>query len=283
MLAVTRLAIIIVSWNTARLLADCLASIPASLAGIEAEIVVIDNASADGSADMVTRDFPRVLLLRNPDNAGFARANNQGIAALGEGSDPAYILLLNSDTVGKPGSFREMVHFMDEHPEVGVVGPRLVRPSGQPQPYGFGGDPTFAYLLARGVKAFLLRRYLHDWGTDRVQPMDWVSGACLLVRREAIARVGLLDESFFMYFEDNDWCLRIRQAGWHVIYYPKVEVTHLGGQSIAKNPGASSAYGRSLRRFYAKHYGSLATGILRLGLWGYNMLWTLKTHDRKSE
>ncbi|MBC7236933.1 MAG: glycosyltransferase family 2 protein [Chloroflexi bacterium] len=271
---VANLGIIIVSWNTAELLADCLRSIPSGLDGIEAEIIVVDNGSTDGTLDLIAHDFPQIRLLQNHTNVGFARANNQGIGALGERNAPQYVLLLNSDTVAKSGSLRELVRFMEEHPDVGIVGPRLVRPNGKPQPYGFGHDPSLVYLINRGIKALLLKRYLHDWSTDQVQRVDWVSGACLLIRREALSQIGPLDEGFFMYFEDNDWCLRVRQAGWHVIYYPKVEVVHLGGQSLAKNPLARAAYTQSLLHFYNKHYGMLATSALRFALWGYNLLYS---------
>ncbi len=126
-----------------------------------------------------------------------------------------------------------------------------------PQPYSFGGDPTPLYLLRRAV-AHLRGRYLHDWGTATPQQVDWVSGASLVVRREAVERVGGLDEAMFMYFEDNDWCRRMRQAGWQVWYDPASEVVHIGGASLNQNPEARAAYYRSLAYFYRKHYGRLA-------------------------
>ena len=217
---------------------------------------------------MVTREFPTVHLIQNTANLGFARANNQGIQA----SQGRYVLLLNSDTVVLEGALTGLVHFMDQHSDAGACGPRLLRPNGTPQPYAFGGDPTLGYLLARGLNRLLLRRYLHDWATDATQEVDWVSGACLMVRRRAIEQAGLLDENIFMYFEDNDWCLRIRKVGWKVYYNPQASIVHIGGQSLAQNPSARHVYYRSLTYFYAKHYGSLARLLLRVSLLPYRLL-----------
>jgi len=246
------LSIILLSWNTAALLADCLRYIPAGADGLQYHVIVVDNASTDGSADMVARDFPAVQLIRSAENLGFARGNNLGIYATNP--DTPYILLLNSDTVVKPESLTALVRFMDAHPDAGAVSPRLLRSDGTPQPYAFGYDPTPGYLLRRGFNQLVLRRHLHDWATEQLQTVDWVSAACLLVRRAAIEQIGLLDENMFMYFEDNDWCLRIRKAGWKVYYYPQTEIVHLGGQSLKKNPQAQQVYFSSLRYFYRKHY-----------------------------
>jgi len=264
------LAILILSWNTADLLADCLRTIPMGAAGIPYHIIVVDNASTDGSPDMVARDFPTVQLIRSDSNLGFAGGNNRGLQA----ADPTipYILLLNSDTLIKPGALTALVRFMDEHPDAGAVGPRLLRPDGTPQSYAFGGDPTPFYLLCRGLKQLLFHRYLHDWATDKTLTVDWVSGACMLVRRAAIEQIGLLDENMFMYFEDNDWCLRMRRGGWKVYYYPQAEIVHLGGQSLKKNPQAQQAYYRSLVYFYARHYGRMSQWSLRYMLPLYRRL-----------
>ncbi len=203
------LSIIIVNWNTRELLRECLRSIGRDQAsGIRSqgfvapsltpdswlltpEIIVIDNASADGSVEMVQHEFPDVHLIVNESNLGFARANNCGIAA----SRGRYVLLLNSDTVASTDALEMLVAFMDAHPEAGVVGPRLLRPDGTAQPYAFGGDPTLSYLLRRGFNRLLRHRYLHDWDTNAIQEVDWVSGACLMVRHTAMEQAGLLDES----------------------------------------------------------------------------------------
>jgi N-acetylglucosaminyl-diphospho-decaprenol L-rhamnosyltransferase len=256
------LAIVLLSWNTADLLADCLRSIPAGASGLDYHVIVVDNASTDGSADMVARDFPKVQLIRSSENLGFARGNNLGIRAANP--DTPYLLLLNSDTIVKPVSLTNLVRFMDAYPEASAVSPRLLRPDGTPQPYAFGSDPTLSYLLRRGLAHLVLHRSLHHWGTDQLQAVDWISGACLMVRHVVIEHVGLLDESMFMYFEDNDWCLRMRQAGWRVYYNPQTAIVHLGGQSLKKNLQVQNAYYNSLIYFYNKHYGRSAQRLLRL-------------------
>lgn len=258
-LPLPQLSVVIVSWNTAALLRACLQSLLAGSTGPHIEIIVVDNASQDDSGPMVRREFPSALLIQNPTNAGYARANNQGIAV----SRAPYVMLLNSDTQVPPGALAGLLDFVDGHPEAGAVGPRLVRPDGSPQPYAFGGDPTIGYLLTRGLNRILRRRYLHDWATSLAQPVDWVSGACLLARRAAIEHAGLLDENIFLYFEDNDWCLRLRRAGWKIYLVPQVQVVHLGGQSVAGNPAARGVYAQSLRYFYRKHYSPLAQWLLR--------------------
>ncbi len=257
-------SIVILNYNTCDLLSQVLHCISPDMMVTGWHTIVVDNASTDGSADMVARDFPTVQLIRSPENLGFARGNNLGIRATHP--DTPYILLLNSDTVVKPESLAALVRFMDAHPEAGAVSPRLLRPDGTPQPFAFGGDPTPVYLLRRGFNQLILRRYLHDWATNKTRIVDWVSGACMLVRREAIDQVGPLDENMFMYFEDNDWCLRMRKAGWQVYYNPQVEIVHLGGQSLKKNPEVQNAYYDSLTYFYAKHYGRMSQWLLRLVL-----------------
>jgi GT2 family glycosyltransferase len=259
---VVDLSVIIVSWNTIDLLRDCLTSVSAQLDDKDVEIIVVDNASSDGSATMVEREFQWIRLIRNQHNLGFASGNNLGI----RDSRGRYVLLLNSDTVVPAGAMHTLIEFMDDTPDAGACGPRLIRPDGQPQAYGFGADPTLGYLARRAIFRFFLRRHLHNWNTDVVQRVDWVSGACLLARRAAIDQVGMLDAAMFMYFEDNDWCLRMRQAGWSVYYCPLASVVHLGGQSLSGNPSAHLAYYHSLEHFYRKHYSPLAGTVLGLGL-----------------
>lgn len=253
------LSVIVVSWNVRELLSACLRAVPPATQGIAAETIVVDNASADGSADMVARQFPDAVLLRNDENLGFARANNRGMAA----ARGRYFVLLNSDTVAPPRSLSAMVAFMDAHPRAGAASPRLLRPDGAPQPYAFGRDPTPRYLLRRAL-AHRRRGYLHDWGIDEPVQVQWVSGACLVARREAVEQVGGLDERIFMYFEDNDWCRRMRMGGWQVWYNPRAEITHIGGASLNQNPRARAAYYESLAYFYRKHYGRLAGAAMRL-------------------
>jgi len=247
------LSIIVVTWNVRDLLAACLRALPEAAEALLTEVMVIDNGSTDGTCEFVRDNFPGVQLLANGENVGFARANNRGLAR----AQASYTVLLNPDTEPQPRSLTEMVGFMEAHPRAGAASPRLVRPNGSTQPYAFGGDPSPGYLVRR---AFALARktYLHDWGTREPQQVDWVSGACLMARREAVQQVGGLDENMFMYFEDNDWCRRMRLAGWQVWYNPSAEVIHIGGASLNQNAGARAAYYRSLAYFYRKHYGRAA-------------------------
>ena len=253
---------VIVSRNTLHLLTDCMHSLYADPEVARCQIIVVDNASSDGSVEMIAREFPQVQLIRNSVNVGFARANNQGIRA----SQGHYVLLLNSDTIVPAGALSALVQFMDDHPDAGACGPRLARADGRAQPFAFGSDPTLAYLLARGWNHLVVRRSLHNWETHNVQLVDWISGAALLARRDALERVGGFDENFFMYFEDNDLCLRLRRAGWRVFYNPTVTITHLGGASLSQSTLRTRWYDASLRYFYSKHYSRLARVALELML-----------------
>lgn len=255
------LSIIIVNWNTGPLLHNCLQALEPDVHP-DYEIIIIDNASADDSARAARQSFPRLRLIENRENLGFARANNQGMAE----ARGRYLLLLNPDTLVPPTALPALLDFMAQHQTAGACAPRLRLPDGAAQPYSFGQDPRPAYLLRRALAQKVLRRPLHDWQTTRTQRQDWVSGACLLLRRAAIAQVGGLDENIFLYFEDNDLCLRLRQAGWQVWYHPQVAITHIGGQSAQHNPAAAAAYRHSLRYFYRKHYGPAANLFLRLAL-----------------
>ena len=258
------LTVIVVSWNTAPLLAGCLRAIPEAAGELIHRIIVVDNGSSDGTAELVARDFPHVRLIRNASNVGFAKGNNQGMREP-ESQGTRYVLLLNSDTFPDPGSLSSLVKFLDQHVDAGAVGPKLVSGDGIPQAYAFGRDPSPEYLLIRMAKRFFLHRSMHDWATDTIQEVDWVSGACLMVRRQAIDQIGLLDENFFMFFEDNDWCVRMRKQGWKIYFNPWVSVLHYGGQGLAQAPSAYKSYYHSLNHFYEKHYGRLARLLLRVG------------------
>lgn len=262
------LSVLILSWNTAALLADCVGTVNDGARGLAYEVIVIDNASTDGSAEMIAAEYPDVKLIRNRENVGYTRGNNQGLAV----SSGRYVLLLNSDTLVKPQALTQLVEFMERNSTVGAVSPRLLLPNGEPQAFAFGGDPSIGYLIKRGVYRLLLQRPLHDWHTTQIQTVDWVSGACLLVRREVIDQVGGLDEHIFMYFEDADWCRRIRLAGWQVMFNPHIAIVHLGGQSLKQNPAARRGYYHSLAYYYRKHFDPVSRLILQLALWPYRWL-----------
>ncbi|GIV86250.1 MAG: glycosyl transferase [Chloroflexus sp.] len=258
--SVPEASIIIVNWNTRQLLLDCLAALPAATAGIETEVWVVDNGSRDGSVAAVAATFPDVFIIANPDNRGFASANNQAIRA----SSGRYVFLLNSDTIAQPASITRLVHFLDTHPEVGVVGPQLLNADGSLQP-SWAMFPNLITELT-GKKIRWRRRYATNDGSPAYET-DWLDGAAMLVRREVVKQVGLLDESYFMYTEEVDWCYRIKRAGWRICYLPTSSIIHFGGQSSKQAATRMKAelYFSKLR-FFAKHYGQTAAWLLRVGL-----------------
>ncbi len=260
------LSIIIVSYNTRDYLRDCLRSLIAQ--DVEMEVVVVDNGSRDGSAVLVRDEFPRVRLIETGANLGFARANNLGMEeARGES-----VLLLNSDTVVKLGALKALAQFLDTHPDAAAVGPRLLNADGSrqlacyrfPSPGRAFRDQLFlTALLANHPRWGDYRRWAHD----SVRAVDFVIGAALLVRRAAIDQIGLLDEGFFMYAEETDWCYRMHQAGWKVYFTPEAEVVHYGGGS-GKTLAAQvfAEFSGSQSRFYRKHYGRRGAMALRISL-----------------
>jgi GT2 family glycosyltransferase len=226
--------IIIVSWNTREILRDCLRSVYENAGALDFETIVVDNASADGSAQMVARDFPQVQLVINADNRGFAAANNQGMT-LARGR---YVLLLNSDTVVLDRALEKTVAFAEAHPEAAVVGCRVLNPdrtwqrtcSRFPSALNLLLSSTYLYKLFPKSR-FWGREFMLYWDRSDVREVDVVSGSFMLVRREAIERVGMMDEAFFMYAEETDWCYRFHQAGYKALFTPAGSIVHLGGAS----------------------------------------------------
>lgn len=243
------LTISVVNWNTHDLLANCLETVEQNKGALDVEIIVVDNASSDGSQEMVQKRFPHVILVENQENLGFARANNQALAQ----SQGRYILLLNSDTLLQPGSLLAMVSFMDSHPEVGIVGAELINRDGSIQVSWAEFPGILSEIL--GINFRSRKRYPSQNGNLAYQ-VDWVGGACLLIRHSAMEQVGSLDERFFMYSEELDWCYRTRQFGWLICYLPGAKVVHLGGQSsrLASRRMKAELY-RSKLMFFCKHYG----------------------------
>lgn len=263
------LSVIIVNWNTRKLLARCLESLFDGVqvsANLKVETYVVDNASTDGSAQMIAKCFPWVQLIQNADNVGFARANNQAIRQ----SKGRYVLLLNSDTILNPNNLVELLRFADTRPHAGIVGVKLVNPDGTFQA-AQNDFPTFGSTLMEpwGIIQLLTRNaYYPSYPPDQAMhpaQCDWVGGACLLVRQAAIDQVGLLDERFFMNSEEVDWCYRMWEKAWEVWYTPDVEVIHLGGGS-ADRPSAVQRMRlyESKVRFLQKYYGPAAANIVRL-------------------
>jgi len=269
------LTVCIVSWNTRADLARALASVFACEAEAAFEVIVVDNASTDGSAEMVRREFPGAQLIVNRFNRGFAAGNNQALRR----ARGRYRLLLNSDTVVHPGAFAEVVRFMDAHPDAAAAGLRILNPDRTLQ-YSCRRFPRLTTGLFRKVPLGRLipdnrwnREYLmSDWPHDTVREVDWVSGAVMCMRAEALAQVGLLDEGYYMYCEDVDWCYRARQAGWRIYYLPRAVVTHAIGRSSDQRPLRMVAeFHRSMGRFYWKHYADAVFPLLRplvqAGIW----------------
>lgn len=246
-MTVTRVSIVIVSFNARADLERCLESLHATPPSVACEIVVVDNGSIDGSADAARR-WPDVRVIALGSNVGFAKGSNAGIrAASGDA-----LLLLNSDTIVAAGAVDRLVSELDRDPSVAVVGPRLVDGNGQ-------AELSFGRMIGP-INEFRQKRLARHRGevekrTRERQYPDWVSGACLLVRREAAERAGLLDERYFLYTEDVDFCAAIRQQGHCILFTPAAEIVHLRGRSRATAPAAmDAAYRRSHLAFYEKHH-----------------------------
>jgi len=269
------IAIVIVNYNTKNLLAECLNSIRIAARGLQVEVCVVDNASGDKSAEMVTAQFPEVHLIANRENVGYPKANNQGLRWFGfadEGQPlgrppeqlPRYALLLNPDTVLPTDALHKMVAFLDEDPRRGAAGPRLIRPDGSLDlacRRSFPSPEISFYRMAGLSKLFpkseRFGRYNMTFvpATETI-PVDSVVGAFMMVRREAIIRVGLLDETFFMYGEDLDWAYRIKAAGWEIWYNADVTVLHVKEAASKKSRKARYEFYRAMDIFYRKHYAA---------------------------
>ena len=269
------LSVIIVNWNARDRLAECLASIEQQAGGLSPETWVVDNGSTDGSAELVERRFPCVKLLVNQENLGYARANNQALRR----AQGRYLLLLNPDTVILDDALTAMIDFLEVHSDVGAVGCRLVNPDGSLQTSSYSFPTLFtilvsAYGLKRVLPLKLLRRTFPGQALgghfgqlsrhDQVRSVDFVTGACMMVRREAMEHVGLLDENFFLYAEEIDWCRRIKGAGWGVYFTPQGQVIHHIGQSSRQSGEALALLYRSRCYYFRKHHGQLGLFLLRL-------------------
>ncbi|SRR6266496_936802 len=261
---ISMLSIIIVSWNTASLLENCLASILANPPTSPFEIWVVDNASTDDSPRMVRESFPQVHLIENRENVGFARANNQAIQrCMGK-----HLLLLNPDTLVASGALHALVNFLDQHPEAGAVGARILNPDGSLQITSHP-RPTLSRELWRLFHMDALFPYAEyaptKWRTKQPQEVDVLIGACLLLRKEVLDQVGFLDEDYFMYSEEVDLCYRIQRAGWCLFWVPQAEVVHFGGQSTKQVPTEMflNLYHGKIK-YFRKHNGWSAAQIYKL-------------------
>ena len=265
------LSIVILSWNVRDLLRTCLHSLPLNDSTIE--IIVVDAASADGTAEMVRAEFPSVTLMASDENLGYTRGNNLGLRA----AHGRYLFILNPDTEVVEGAeaLMLMLDYMNAHPHVGVLGPQVRYPTGTVQstrrrfPTLATGFFESTWLQPLAPRTLLNRYYVRDVPDDVIAEVDWVVGAALLVRREAYAQVGGLDEGFFMYSEELDWCRRLKAAGWQVVYFPPAQIIHYEAQSSAQVPAATHIrFNTSKVRYYRKYHGALAAESLRWFLLG---------------
>lgn len=272
-------SVIVLSYNTRDLTLRCLGQFAADAVAAGWQVIVVDNGSQDGTTSAVAQEFPHVEIVRSEYNRGFAAGNNLGLArAQGEA-----VILMNSDVLAAFSTLAALSGYLEQHPEVGALSPRLLTSEGAPQAFAFGSDPTLSYLLQRGARRLLGRLPLHDWAVAVPLEVDWVSGACMCVRRATMEQVGVLDDTFFLYFEDNDWCLRMRRGGWKVMYVPTFAVVHLGGRSEPERRTANRYYRDSLRYFYRKHYSPAANVLMAGALWLYNALLRLRLVALRSQ
>lgn len=267
-MAGVRVSVIVVSWNTRELLRRCLQSVEAASTPDEVEVFVVENASSDGSAEMVASEFPGVRLIVNRENVGFARANNQAI----ESASGDYLLLLNPDAevVGRAMSL--MAEWLDGDPAVAVVGPRLLNPDGSTQ----SSRRRFPSRSVAFLESTVLQRwfggtrpvrrfYVEDADEGIPQLVDWVVGACFMVRAAAAREVGYLDDGYFMYFEELDWCRRFAARGWKTVYLPEARVIHHGGQGAEQAPARlHQRFQYSKALYHSRYHGAWFGAVLRV-------------------
>lgn len=261
------LSIVVLSWNTRELLQSCLESLERAHDTVMRELIVVDNASADGSAEMVRERFPAAQLLVNARNEGYARGNNLGIAA----SRGEFVLLLNSDTEVRDGSLDKLVGFLREHRGHGAVGAGLQNADGSIQPCCMRFPTLLVPLFfdmnldKRWPRNPVMRRYfMRDYDHRTSRDVDQPPGACLLLRREVLETVGLFDEELWLYFNDVDLCRRIRRAGWRIHYLVEAPVVHHVGQSTKRFSTRVVEWHRNRLAYYRKHYGRLGAAWVRL-------------------
>lgn len=274
-----KLSISIVNYNAKEYLQQCLQSILASGCKSPMEIIVVDNHSDDESVHMMSEEFPTVTLIQNARNEGFIKANNKGLRA----SRGKYVLSLNNDTVVRPGALDSLVDFMESHPETGACGPKVLNPNGSLQNQCRRGFPTpmsAIYYFLRLHKLFprneKFGHYLMSHlDPDQVGEIDSLSGACMMVRRDVMDQVGLMDESYTMYGDDLDWCYRIKNAGWKIHYVPHAVIMHYGGMggSRALPYRNTWEFYRSMTIFHQKHYSESYSFLTNWAV--YSGIWTL--------
>ena len=262
------LSIVVLNWNVCELLQRCLASLRSDHYVLE--IIVVDNASRDGSVAMVRASYPQVMLIANSENRGFTGGNNQGIAA----SRGRYVLVLNPDTEVLGEALDRMVAYLDRHPEVGALGPQLLNPDRSVQssrrryPTLITAFFESTWLQGFAPQGLLGSYYMDDVRPDHTHEVDWLNGAGTVFRREALDRVGMYDtQNFFMYSEEIDLCRRVKEAGWKIVYLPEAQVVHYVGQSSDQAVAARHIYFQTSKvHYFRKWHGPVQAAALRLFL-----------------
>ncbi|MCS7260156.1 MAG: glycosyltransferase family 2 protein [Anaerolineae bacterium] len=265
------LSVVIVSWNVCALLRHCLRSIVLKTPHWPmCQVIVVDCASTDNSVAMVRHEFPEVQLIVSPQNLGYARGANLGIAH----ASGRYLMIMNPDTEVVGDALAVLVDYLDVHPQVGAAGPQLRYADGRAQP-SRRRFPTLATAFWESTilqqwfprNRFARYYYMEDRAPDSAQPVDWLVGAALIIRRAAWEAVGPLDEGYFMYFEELDWCRRCRAAGWEVHYVPQAVVIHHEAQSSSQVPVARTLhFQRSKVRYFHKYHGAAWANLIRFFL-----------------
>lgn len=266
------LTISIVSWNTKDLTLNCIKSIYEAEGDFALRIIVVDNNSSDGSAEVIRKAYPEVLVLENRTNKGFAAANNQALAV----SDSNFFLLLNPDTLVSRDSLKGMLDFLVQHPEMGAVGPKLTYLDGSLQKSYSTQFPSLATILSHhGLRKD--PHPSHKTVLEKPTPVACLMGACLMLRRRAIEDVGPMDEAFFLIYEEADWCYRLNKSGWLVYYLPQFTVVHYQGQSEKLIPGKGIIETQvSLQYYLRKHYGILTAILGILLMISIHFIWFIK-------
>lgn len=256
------LSIVLVCWNNKAYLDPCLKSLYDTGMRNTFDVVVVDNGSTDGSQQMLAEKYPQVRIIQNESNLGLGKASNEGI----EATQGRYILLLNNDTVVNGAAFDIMVDFLEEHSRVGAVGGKVLNPDGSVQScYNHFSSLAEEFLVATRIGEMIRPGYPAVVRGEEIKPVDWITSACLMVRRAALKEVGLLDENYFIYGDEADLQYRIKKAGWEIFYLPSATIIHYGGRSMTRWPRRKLVY-RGKMLFFQKHYSALKTSLLRVML-----------------
>lgn len=261
------LAIILVCWNNKSYLEPCLNSLYESGLKSSFDVIVVDNGSTDGSQAMLREKFPQVKIIQNEGNVGLGKASNQGIAA----TNSRHVLLLNNDTLVNGPSFDVMVEYLDKHPQVGAVAGKLLNPDGTVQSC-YNSFPSLfeEFMIATRLGEYFWPGYPAVITANEIKSVDWMSSACLMVRRAVLDRVGLLDEEYFIYGDEMDLQYRFKKHGWEIVFLPHATTIHYGGRSMNRWSRRKMVY-RGHLMFYKKNLGPVRTAVLRTMLAGLSL------------